>query len=305
MFQKYAALIISLLLIGLFVLAYAVLTTRHNETVVLPTQYAVRIIPNVVYGPMPDEVLDECLPVGAAVARPGLILIHGGGWFEGDKSQFAQECSSYAVRGFVTVSTNYRLTTGGYLWPDQIGDAQLAVRFLRAHAVLLNLDPARICSFGGSAGSQLALLLDMSKSIHTSDVAYLYPNISPAVNCAVDQFGPSDLVHLYDEPHTGRIDIQPLLNEQIPTSDPMIYADASPVDQVTTQTGPVLITQGTEDTVVLPDQSIELWAALQKANISGCYISYNGGHSYSGLTQARINAIQQQIADWLISVESP
>lgn len=304
MFQKYAALI-SLLLIGLFVLVYAVLTTLYNENVVLPTQYAVRIIPNVVYGPMPDEVLDECLPVGAAVARPGLILIHGGGWFGGDKSQFAQECSSYAARGFVTVSTNYRLTTGGYRWPDQIGDAQLAVRFLRAHAVLLNLDPARICSFGGSAGSQLALLLDTSKSIHASDVAYLYPNISPAVNCAVDQFGPSDLVRLYDEPHTGRIDIQPLLNGQTPTSDPMIYADASPVDQVTTQTGPVLITQGTEDNVVLPDQSIELWAALQKANISGCYISYNGGHSYSGLTQARINAIQQQIADWLISVESP
>ena len=35
---------------------------------------------------------------------------------------------------------------------------------------------------------------------------------------------------------------------------------------------------------------IELWAALQKANISGRYISYHGGHSYSGLTQANVHA---------------
>jgi acetyl esterase/lipase len=266
--------------------------------------YKIQVVTNVAYGPMPGEVLDKCTPVGALTLRPGLVLIHGGGWANGDKSFYEGECQGMANIGFDAVTINYRLTSSGYRWPDQIGDAQLAVRWMRANATSLSLDPTRICALGDSAGAHLALLLDELNAIHSADVANRYPKISPQVECAVDQFAPTDLANLYT---LGRLfvqrDIAALLDGDTPTQNPGLYSDASPVDHINALTGQVLIIQGTQDTTVLPIQSTELRQDLQKAGIPVRYISYTGGHEYQGLTFQR--PIHLQVNRWLISVEDP
>lgn len=266
------------------------------------TFYPVQVFNDISYGPLPDEVLDECLPVGAPPSEPGVIMIHGGGWIGGNKAHYEQLCMNYAAQGYVTATINYRLAPQ-YQWPDQIGDAQLAVRYLRVNAAGLGLDPTRICALGESAGAHLALLLDELQSIHSADVASIYSATSPTVQCVVDQFGPTALSQLFEENPSVQGNIYDLLDDQVPPAP--IYSDASPLDQIAAQSGPALIVQGTRDQTVLPDQSQELYQAFLNDGISAQYISYDGGHGYSGLSPDQIAAIMTQINTFLNAVELP
>lgn len=266
------------------------------------TSYPVQVFNNISYGPLRDEVLDECLPVGAPPSEPGIIMIHGGGWIAGDKVHFEELCMNYAAQGYIATTINYRLAPQ-YQWPDQIGDVQLAVRYLRMNASSLGLDPKRICALGNSAGAHLALLLDELQTIHPADVASIYSDTSPTVQCVVDQFGPTDLSQLFQENPSVQQNIYDLLDYQVPPAP--IYQDASPLDNIAAQSGPALIIQGTQDQTVLPDQSQELYQALLNDGISAQYISYDGGHGFSGLSPDQIDVIMAQINAFLNAVELP
>ena len=99
--------------------------------------------------------------------RPGIVVIHGGGWVEGDKSSFASRkagvpgnIEDFAELGFVAATINYRLS-GEAPFPAALDDCRCAVRWLRAHAKDYNLDPKHIGAYGNSAGGHLSLLLAM------------------------------------------------------------------------------------------------------------------------------------------------
>src|ERR1017187_2179139 len=96
--------------------------------------------------------------------RPAIVVIHGGGWLEGDKSSFAGRedavpgnITHFAALGFVAVSINYRLS-GEAPFPAALEDCKNAVRWLRAHAKDYNLAADHIGAYGNSAGGHLALL---------------------------------------------------------------------------------------------------------------------------------------------------
>ncbi len=276
----------------------------------IPT-YAVQETTSLAYGPNALETYDQCLPVNAPANRPGLVIIHGGGWTGGDMSaqQYQALCTAYATEGYVVYDIDYRLTSqkpGATQWPDQVGDIQLAVRSMRANASQIGLDPTRICSYGESSGSQLALLLDELQTTHTADVSTVDASYSSTAQCAVDTFGPNDLAKEYTEnPNVGQYCLYPLLDNQTPTSDPAIYQDASPVNNIAPQTGPVYILQGTQDTTVPPDQAQELQQDLQTAGISYNYQQYVGGHGYLNLSQAQANMIREQINAFMVNQEHP
>jgi acetyl esterase/lipase len=269
--------------------------------------YPVQVTTNVAYGPMNSELLDQCVPVGAPTGRPGIIMIHGGGWHGGDKSYYSNLCSAYAAQGFVATTINYRLVPS-FVWPSQMGDIQLAVRYMRANAGTTGLDTTKICSLGDSAGAQLALLLDTVQTIHPTDVSSISANLSPTVGCAVDQYGPSDFVTWYNEAAamnntsiTGLI--APLFNNQTPQSNPGIYTDASPVTYISPQTGPVLIIHGSHDDLVFPEQATELQLALQQAGTPVQYMPNYGYHAYGHMTPGQINMILDQADAFIISTE--
>src|SRR5262249_32121002 len=90
--------------------------------------------------------------------RPGIVVIHGGGWLEGDKSSFASRehgvpgnIVDFAALGFVAVTINYRLS-GEAPFPAALEDCKNAVRWMRAHAREYNIDPDHIGAYGNSAG---------------------------------------------------------------------------------------------------------------------------------------------------------
>ena len=108
--------------------------------------------------------LDLAKPNDAsATLRPGLVIIHGGGWRGGDKGGGVWRALplQYASNGYVCVSINYRLTDEGTVL-DCIADCKCAVRWLRANAAKYHVDPDRIGAFGNSAGAHLVAILGLS-----------------------------------------------------------------------------------------------------------------------------------------------
>lgn len=102
---------------------------------------------------MPAQKSDE--------PRPAIVFIHGGGWRNGDKRRgaFLGLALHFASKGYVTITTNYRL---GSEKLHCIEDVKCAVRWLRAHADKYNVDPDRIGAYGNSAGAHLVTMLGIS-----------------------------------------------------------------------------------------------------------------------------------------------
>lgn len=94
-------------------------------------------------------------------SRPAILFIHGGGWSGGQPSVMAMHCVHYANHGLVTATIRYRLLGPGKSPSpaDCLADAKSAMRYLRAHAAELGIDPKRIAAGGGSAGGHLAAAL--------------------------------------------------------------------------------------------------------------------------------------------------
>ncbi len=228
------------------------------------------------YGPHPRHRLDLCWPASGAAPFPAVLLIHGGGWTTGDKADFAWLCRFFAERGIVAASVDYRLADGSPdgAWPAQLVDVQLAVRWLRAHARELRIDPAHICALGDSAGGQLATWLAVEKSIHPGDFAREFGHVSPAVACAVDNFGPM----LFEESPFDRVATQLFA----PGSERRAR-ELSPLPKISASTAPALIAHGRQDAIVPLAHSRKLAEALESAHVPTALLIFEGGHEFQGL----------------------
>lgn len=86
---------------------------------------------------------------------PTVVLVHGGSWIKGDKSNLADQAEQFAREGYMAVSMNYRLATEA-VWPAQRTDTLNVVDYLQHHQHSLNVDASRIVLVGSSAGAQIA-----------------------------------------------------------------------------------------------------------------------------------------------------
>ena len=96
--------------------------------------------------------------------RPFLLIIHGGSFLIGDKSDWRLVCREFAKRGFVVATINYRL---GYDTNDTNGlnkaiyrahqDANTSLRYIVENKDLYKIDTSAILIGGGSAGAFTAL----------------------------------------------------------------------------------------------------------------------------------------------------
>lgn len=113
------------------------------------------------YGPRAAQTADVHLPpAGVTGAAPAVLLVHGGGWFAGDKRRMTPVAEALAAAGFVVVNVNYTLATPerpGF--PVQLRDLRRALAWTAAEAPRLGADPQRIGALGSSAGGNLAALL--------------------------------------------------------------------------------------------------------------------------------------------------
>ena len=103
------------------------------------------------------RTLDIYSPAGAK-NLPVVFWIHGGGWQTGDKSDVKLKPQAFMDKGFVFVSTNYRLLPAVDM-ATLIGDVAKSFRWVQDHVSDYGGDPRRVLVGGHSAGAQLAALI--------------------------------------------------------------------------------------------------------------------------------------------------
>jgi len=105
----------------------------------------------------PRQVLDLYAPAGAK-GLPVVFWIHGGGWQAGDKSSVARKPQAFMDKGFVFVSTNYRLLPTVDMGTI-VRDIARSIRWVNRNIEEYGGDPERFLIMGHSAGAQLAALI--------------------------------------------------------------------------------------------------------------------------------------------------
>jgi len=221
--------------------------------------------------------LDVYQPANRSAApRPAVILIHGGGWTDFDKSTMHGMGMFLARSGFVAFSVDYRLFRGTENpWPAQLDDVQLAVRWVRANAEKYYVSPDRIGAFGHSAGAQLAALLGMEDTRDNADPALA--KYSSRVQAVVAVSGPTDFTT--ESNPDGIAFLDSFLGGSY-AQRPGIWKEASPVFHVSKENAPFLIVHGTQDDSVAISQAQELYEKLRAAGVSVSFIKVDDGHTF-------------------------
>jgi acetyl esterase/lipase len=248
----------------------------QKETTPDPVPLSQQTLLNVAYGTDPAQKMDVYLPAGRASSSTRvMIMIHGGGWSTGDKTDFNEFVDSFKKRepGFAIFNINYRLSTGVInLFPIQENDVKAVVEFIYSKKNDYAISD-KFVLLGGSAGGHLALLQG-------------YKYSSPVkVKAIVDFFGPTDMTDLYNNPASPLV---PPLSVALvvgatPISNPTLYQQSSPITFVTAQSPPTIILQGGLDPLVSPNQAIALRNKLQIAGVTYQYVFYpTEGHGWTG-----------------------
>jgi acetyl esterase/lipase len=146
-----------------------------------------------------DLLLDVYEPLAGGSDLPAVIIMHGGGWFEGDKQDERQVFYGrfLADRGYVCFVINYRLAGDYPPAPDSwdagtfapaahasFVDLKAAIRFVRANAATYNVDPDKIALMGDSAGAiagVTAVLTDDDEYVSDGDAFPIPASNNPGV----------------------------------------------------------------------------------------------------------------------------
>lgn len=105
--------------------------------------------------------LDLYLPGPSQTRPPVVVLVHGGGWRSGDRSNLAPLAARLAARGYAAATVSYRLS-GEAQYPAAIIDVKDSLAWLASHQQEFGFDASRIVVAGGSAGGQIAALVGMT-----------------------------------------------------------------------------------------------------------------------------------------------
>ena len=201
---------------------------------------------------------------------PLLIFIHGGGLSKGDKRDYLIYTSSFAQKGYITASIQYRFVDK-VKFPAQVFEVKAAIRWLKAHANDYHIDNTKIVLIGGSAGGHLAMMAGYTTDIYEYTVKD-DSLISPKVQAIVNLYGPADFTTKHAREHS----ISKNMFGKTYEENPEIYEASSPIKYITKDDPPTLIFQGTIDDLVPVSQSDTLTAALKRHGVSVEYHRLKG-----------------------------
>jgi acetyl esterase/lipase len=231
-------------------------------------------VTTVVYDPRHDaSALDVHAPVGAA-ATPAVLLVHGGGWWTGDRDEMTRFAERLAAAGYVAAAMDYRLVPDHH-FPAQVLDTFCALSYLRASADTLGIDPARIAVLGYSAGAHLAAMTGVAADVAALQDPGCPSGLTGPAAAVIAGAGPFRLDVLQDG--TTERFIGASIEEA-----PEAWALAAPINHVGPGEPPFLLVHAEHDLVVDREQSDWMRAALAGAgNRVQMLRLEGGGHAFN------------------------
>ena len=195
---------------------------------------------------------------------PCVVLIHGGGWDSGSRTEIAHFNHWLAGLGYAVAAIDYRLAPQA-VWPAQRDDTLAAIAFLKAHAAQLGLDTTRLVLLGRSAGGNIA-------------EAVGYTANDPAIRGVIALYAPADLHFAWQYSREDDVLKSPQLLRQFlggpPETARALSDSSSGYLHVSPATPPTLLIHGQLDTLVWHRQSERLDARLTENRVPHAFVSF-------------------------------
>ncbi|MEK6235288.1 MAG: alpha/beta hydrolase [Planctomycetales bacterium] len=235
----------------------------------------------------------------ASDQRAAVVFFFGGGWKNGTPKQFVPQCEYLASRGMVAITADYRVHSRHQAQvKDCVADAKSAIRWVRANAAKLGVDPHRIASGGGSAGGHLGAAVgtldgfeDKNEDASVSSRPNAMLLFNPALDLRAEAFGrdPKEKRHQEFLARMGA-DVEKL----------------SPTLNVHKQTPPTIIFHGKADPTV-PYAQAERFAEAMKKHGLRCVVAGFEGQAHGFFNHGRNGnknfiATMRQADEFLISL---
>jgi pectinesterase len=189
--------------------------------------------------------LDWFRPDNEAIC-PGILVVHGGGWIGGTRKSFEPIAKDLASHGYVVVNLEYRLATETK-FPGAVLDLKAAIRWMRAHASELGLDPDRVGAVGGSDGGHLVAMTASTPDDEHFSKKGNHPDQSDALQAAVIMGAGVDQVARVKEAKSGSIKNCVIFFGGEYDEVPDVYAHGSPITHISETTSPILMIDGEFD----------------------------------------------------------
>ena len=178
---------------------------------------------------------------------PVVVFFYGGAWNSGSRSHYGFAARALAAMGYLVVVPDYRLVPE-IEYPAFLKDCAAAVAWVSDHIAEYGGDPGRIVLAGHSAGAYNAACLAL-------DPRWLGPALRTSIVGMIGLSGPYDF-YPFDGPISQRVFGQ--------ANNPR---QTQPINHVGSDAAPMLLITGGRDRLVLPRNSVNLSAALERAGV--------------------------------------
>lgn len=219
---------------------------------------------NVSYGNNVQQKFDLYLPANRTQNTKTLILVHGGGWTEGDKADmnYAVDIVKQYLPEYAIANINYRLaTTGNPAFPMQIDDIESVITKLKTEDYQISDNFGFI---GVSAGAHLSMLYSYA---YNSDIKVVCSIVGPTNFTDVNYTSNPFMVAMFQSA-TGLV-----YSENIG-----FYQQISPFHRATTNSQPTILLYGNADPLIPTTQGQDMHAKLNELGVYNEFYLYNGGH---------------------------
>ncbi|WP_159638357.1 alpha/beta hydrolase [Sphingobacterium composti Ten et al. 2007 non Yoo et al. 2007] len=246
---------------------------KDDNEIIHPTNEDV-VLEDVSYGPHERNKMDVLLPAGRSASKTKiLVLIHGGGWIGGDKSDFDILLNKDNIENLrkefpdlAVFSINYRLATAGQnQYPVAEQDVKAAMDYIFRNSNSYQVNRNKTYILGASAGAHLAAL-------------YTVKNPSPSIKGTIGISGAYELKSLYADGNTEAKQVLEVFLGGAPQIKEQNYFDASPYNFINNATTKYLLLHDQDDRLVPISQAQKFEAALKSKNIDIQKFYYSGGH---------------------------
>jgi len=233
--------------------------------------------------------LDAWVPDGRGPV-PAVIVVHGGGFVNGNKQTYVQPLFEPLTRGgFAWFTINYRLAPQ-YRFPAAVEDVERAVEYVKSHAREYKVDPERVALMGESAGGHL--------------VSFVGAQNKPGARVAavVSFYGPHDMETRALQSKALRDSEKAFLGlTDLDDEALRKLREASPITYVKPGMAPFLLIHGTQDKAVPYDQSVRMCEKMKRAGNRCEVFTVEGAPHGVGPWEKNpaFQAYKDKMVDWL------